>query len=297
MTAPSSGACPWVKRSARSKIFWDFAGGEASPHFVPLYRAIADAGCAISILGNPVPEEKLAEIVAIRTPTYFQVSLEGRRTYNDRIRGPGHFERVLAFLPLLRKWRVPSQVMLTLHQENLDELVPLATELAEQVDRFTFNRLAQVGSGQALALPDRARYVELLKAYVIAARRHPHLRFKEGLFNVMRHHFGRPLTRGCTGFGCGAAFNFVAVLPDGEVHACRKFPSRIGHLLEASLETIYDSPAARRYRRGSRACRFCRLRNRCGGCLAVTHGAGLPALTARDPHCFMRERKQLLARF
>ena len=29
---------------------------------------------------------------------------------------------------------------------------------------------------------------------------------------------------GCTGFGCGAAFNFMAVLPDGEVHACRKVP-------------------------------------------------------------------------
>ena len=267
------------------------------PHFLQLYRAAATAGCAISMLGNPVTEERLAEIVELRVPTYFQVSLEGRREYNDRIRGAGHFDRVLAFLPLLRKWQVRSQVMLTLHQENLAELVPLAVELAGQVDRFTFNRLSQVGAGANLHLPGKREYVELLKDYVVAARSHPHLGFKDGLFNVMRHHFGRPLTRGCTGFGCGAAFNFVAVLPDGQVHACRKFPSPIGNLLESSLADIYASRAARRYRRGSRACRCCRLRNRCGGCLAVTHGAGLPELRARDPHCFMRERKALLAPF
>jgi len=267
------------------------------PNFLALYRAVAATSCSISILGNPVAEERLAEIVALRPPIYFQVSLEGRREYNDRIRGAGHFDRVLAFLPLLREWQVPSQVMLTVHRDNLAELVPLAIELAGQADRFTFNRLAQIGSGAQLALPDKRAYVELLKSYVVASRTNPHLHFKDGLFNIMRLHFGRPRSRGCTGFGCGAAFNFVAVLPDGQVHACRKFPSPIGNLLQASLTEIYASPAARRYRQGSRACRFCRLRNCCGGCLAVSHGAGLPELRARDPHCFMRERKQLLAPF
>jgi selenobiotic family peptide radical SAM maturase len=267
------------------------------PHFLPLYRAAAAAKCAISILGNPVTEDRLAEIVALRKPTYFQVSLEGRRGYNDHIRGAGHFDRVLGFLPILRKLGVQSHVMLTVHKENLAELVPLAVELAGQVDRFTFNRLAQVGSGAELTLPSKHEYVDLLKSYVVASRSHSHLGFKDGLFNILRLHFGRPPSRGCTGFGCGAAFNFVAVLPDGQVHACRKFPSPIGNLLEANLDQIYASPAARRYRRGSRACRFCRLRNRCGGCLAVTHGTGLPELEARDPHCFMRERRQLLTPF
>jgi selenobiotic family peptide radical SAM maturase len=264
------------------------------PHFLPLYRAVAASVFSVSILGNPVQEEVLAEIVGQKPPLYFQVSLEGQEDYNDRIRGPGHFRRVLDFLPLLRKWQVRSQVMLTLHRDNLGQLVPLATELAGKVDRFTFNRLAQVGSGESLALPGKAEYVELLKDYVVASRTLPHLGFKDGLFNILRHHYRRPLMHGCTGYGCGAAFNFVAVLPDGEVHACRKFPSPIGHLQKSSLIEIYTSPQARRYRKGCRACRFCRLRNACGGCLAVTHGAGLAELEARDPHCFISERKRLL---
>ena len=92
-------------------------------HFLSLYRAIAATDCPISILGNPVTEQQLAEIVELRRPTYFQVSLEGQRDYNDVIRGSGHFQRVMDFLPLLRKWKVPSQVMLTLHKENMEQLL------------------------------------------------------------------------------------------------------------------------------------------------------------------------------
>jgi selenobiotic family peptide radical SAM maturase len=267
------------------------------PHFLPLYRRIAETACRISILGNPVPEDRLQEIVTLRRPIYYQVSLEGRRDTNDRVRGVGHFQRVLDFLPVLRRLKVPSHVMFTLHQENMNELIPLALELRGQVDHFTFNRLSQVGQGSDLVLPSKDEYVDLMKRYLQAAVGNPHMAFKDGLFNIARQHFRRPLTRGCTGFGCGAAFNFVALLPDGQVHACRKFPSPIGHVLQSSLRDIYMSPLARRYRQGSRACRFCRLRNLCGGCLAVTHGAGLPALQARDPHCFMRERRRMLAGF
>jgi radical SAM protein with 4Fe4S-binding SPASM domain len=95
------------------------------------------------------------------------------------------------------------------------------------------------------------------------------------------------LLGGCAGFGCGAAFNFVSLLPDGEVHACRKFPSLIGNIFSQSLREIYDAPVARRYRAGSFACRECRLRPACGGCLAVSHGFGLDVFTERDPYCFL----------
>jgi len=267
------------------------------PHFLDLYRAIAATDCPISILGNPVPEDQLAEIVELRRPTYYQVSLEGLRDYDDYIRGAGHFQRVMDFLPLLRKWKVKSQVMLTLHKENIEQLLPLAEELRGRVDGFTFNRLSQMGAGATMVLPGKSEYIDLLRRYTATSRSNPHLKFKDGLFNILRHHFGHARTRGCTGFGCGAAFNFVAVLPDGQVHACRKFPSLIGNLREANLTNIYASPVARRYRKGSRACRFCRLRKVCGGCLAVSHGSGLDELRALDPHCFMRERKRVLTTF
>ena len=255
------------------------------PSFTRIYSAAAGRGFPVSILGNPVPEESLREITAIFPPVYYQVSLEGLPGTNDRIRGPGHSDRVVAFLSLLREVGIPSHVMMTVHRENLDEVIPLAERLRGIADRFTFARLSQVGEGEELPLPARDDYSTFLARYLRAGETNRALRFKENLFNLLRWSRAKPF-RGCTGFGCGAAFNFVALLPDGEVHACRKFPSPIGHLGRQTLREAWDSAAARQYREGSRSCRSCRHRNVCGGCLAVSHGAGLSPLVERDPHCF-----------
>jgi selenobiotic family peptide radical SAM maturase len=256
------------------------------PSFAEVYAAAVARGFPVSILGNPVPEESLREIAAIFPPVYYQVSLEGLPGTNDRIRGPGHFDRVVAFLDLLRTVGVPSHVMMTVHRENMAEVLPLTERLRGAADRFTFTRLSQVGEGEELPLPSRDEYAGFLAQYLDAGRTNRSLRFKENLFNLVPRPGRRRSFQGCTGFGCGAAFNFVALLPDGEVHACRKFPSPIGNLRRQTLLEAWDSDAARRYRRGSRSCRGCRHRNVCGGCLAVSHGAGLEPLQDRDPHCF-----------
>jgi selenobiotic family peptide radical SAM maturase len=159
--------------------------------------------------------------------------------------------------------------------------------LRARTARFTFNRLSQVGGGRDFNLPDRDGYAAFLRQYLAECRRNPVLGLKDNLLNLVRWQRGGRPAGGCTGFGCGAAFNFVALLPDGEVHACRKFPSLLGDIREQSLADIYQSAAAKRYRQGPAGCRGCPLRRRCGGCLAVTHGAGLDPLQDRDPMCFL----------
>jgi selenobiotic family peptide radical SAM maturase len=266
-----------------------FSGGNPLlyPRFLDLYRAAVDRGFYTVILGNPAPRETIERIAAIRRPDAFQVSLEGLETHNDSIRGRGTFRRALEFLDVLRELGVYSMVMLTLTRDNLDQVLPLADMLRGRADLFSFNRLALVGEGASLSLPSRADYVAFLAAYLEAAKRNPVMGLKDNLLNIHRHACGEPLFGGCAGFGCGAAFNFLTLLPDGEVHACRKFPSLIGNLRERSLAEIYDSDLARRYRAGSEACRGCAIRAVCGGCLASTHSLGLDVFTRRDPYCFM----------
>ena len=267
------------------------------PHFWELYEAVARVGLAVSILGNPISRELIARLQRIQPPLYYQVSLEGLREHNDDIRGAGHYDQTLEFLESARDAGLRTHVMLTLTRANLDQVVPLGEALRLLTCRLTFNRLSQVGEAADLDAPNREEYVAFLKEYLAARRENPVFGVKDNLLNIVRHHFRRPLYPGCTGFGCGAAFNFVALLPDGEVHACRKFPSLVGNLRLSSLGEIYDSPAAARYRGGPAACRDCTLRNSCGGCLAVTYGHGLNPLQDRDPHCFLTERAELLARF
>jgi radical SAM protein with 4Fe4S-binding SPASM domain len=130
-------------------------------------------------------------------------------------------------------------------------------------------------------------YPEMIARYLSAASDNPGIGLKDNLINISLSRKGIPPFGGCTGHGCGAAFNFVSLLSDGEVHACRKFPSPIGNILEHRLVDIYDSASARRYRSGTAACRECRLRPVCGGCMAVVYGNDLDIFTDRDPYCFI----------
>jgi selenobiotic family peptide radical SAM maturase len=263
------------------------SGGDPMAYapFWELYETIARAGIRLSILGNPITAPSVQRLLAIGPPVYYQVSLEGLREHNDAIRGAGHFERTMAFLADARRLGLTTHVMLTLTAANAEEVLELGETLRGRTARFTFNRLAQVGGGADLALPDKPRFVRFLRQYLAARRTNPVLGIKENLLGILWRR--RRRFPGCTGFGCGAAFNFVALLPDGEVHACRKYPSLLGDIRTASLAAIYDGPAARRYRAGPAACRACRLFDHCRGCGAVVYGQGLDPLADRDPFCFL----------
>jgi len=270
-----------------------FTGGNPFlyPHFDEVYRRAAEQGFLTAILGNPVSRRRIERIAAVRKPEFFQVSLEGLPDHNDDIRGKGHFDRVVGFLDLLRSMGIYSMVMLTLTDANIDQVLPLAERLQGRTDLFTFNRLAQVGEAKMLKPAPTERFARFLEDCLDAAADTAAIDLKDSLFNILLERREKPLFGGCTGFGCGAAFNFAALLPDGEVHACRKFPSPIGDIRRQSLSEIYDGEAARRYRIGTTACADCRLRPVCGGCMAVTYGSGLDPFKDKDPYCFLSIHK------
>ncbi len=266
-----------------------FSGGNPFlyPYFPKLYRAATDRGFIIGILGNPVTRKKIEELISIQCPSFYQVSLEGLQKHNDMIRGEGHFERTVEFLQVLRDLNVYSMVMLTLTKDNMSQIIPLADMLRELTDSFTFNRLSMVGSGRDLFLPSHDNYASFLDTYVEAAKSNPVMGLKDNLINIILHQRGLESFGGCTGFGCGAAFNFITLLPDGEVHACRKFPSPIGNVLKQRIAEIYDSDRANHYRMGCNDCSSCDIRPVCGGCLAITYSHGLNIFKNRDPYCFI----------
>ncbi len=266
-----------------------FSGGNPflHPDFPTLYRAAHERHLNLAILGNPVSEAHLDEILAIATPAFYQVSLEGLREHNDQIRGEGSFAAVMDFLALLREKQVYSMVMLTLTRANLGQVLPLAELLRDRVDLFTFNRLAMVGEGASLESTGPEEYRAFLAGYLEARAGNPAMALKDSLINILLESSQSELFGGCTGFGCGAAFNFVSLLPDGQVHACRKFPSPIGDLGRQTLDEIYHSAAAAAYRRGCAECADCRLRAVCGGCLAAAYGWGIDPLVKKDPACFI----------
>ena len=256
------------------------------PHFIELYRAAAERDFMIAILGNASDRSMVEQLAAIRMPVYYQVSLEGLEPHNDEIRGAGNYRRTMDFLRILTEMGVPNMVMLTLTRHNMVQVIPLAKELQGITGGLTFNRLALFGEGASLELPTAEEYRAFLENYVAALAHYPVLKLKDSLLNTIFERDKSGLFGGCAGYGCGAAFNFVSILSDGEVHACRKFPSPIGNILTNSLEEIYASSSAGRYRSGSTACAGCSLNAVCRGCPAVTASLGFDPFTVKDPFCF-----------
>ncbi len=269
-----------------------FSGGNPfmHPDFFTLYREAVERNLIVAVLGNPIDEEQLRTLIAIEPPAFYQVSLEGLQDHNDMIRGAGNFAAVIDFLQILRENQIPSRVMLTLTEENVEEVLPLAEFLRDKADLFTYNRLSMVGEGAALQSALGTNYQDFIKDYIAARKNNPIIAQKDNLINIVRDQQGLEFFGGCTGFGCGAAFNFVAILPNGEVHACRKYPSPIGNIHQHSLAEIYYSEQAKAYRHGPSDCSGCHLRAVCGGCPAVTYGCGREPLVVKDPACFVNTK-------
>lgn len=265
-----------------------FTGGNPLlyPRFNELYRAASERGFQLAILGNPAPRETLEELQAIQPLEFYQVSLEGLEEHNDHIRGAGHFGRIIDFLAILKELGIYSMVMLTLTRANQEQVLALAEVLRDKVDLFNFNRLAMVGEGAQLLSAPVEGYEQFLRRYYQASLDNHCMGLKDNHLNAVFAHDDRASFGGCTGYGCGAAFNFLSLLAEGEVHACRKFPSYLGNVCENTLSEIYHSEPADKYRAGSQACKGCKIRAVCGGCLAVTHGMGLDVFTEKDPYCF-----------
>lgn len=275
-------------RTNRVRPHISLTGGDPLlyPHFWEIYQQLAEERIPVSMLGNPVDLTTLRRLISIQLPAAYQVSLEGLEPHNDQIRGQGHFQRVIDFLEVARSTPLVTHVMVTLTAANIDQVLPLGQRLRGLSHRLVFNRLAQLGEGKSLAAPGPEKFREFLEAYLLAWRTNPMLVCKDNLFNILRYQQRKAPLRGCTGYGCGAAFNFLAVLPDGEVHACRKVPSLLGNLRERSLHDLYWSETARKWRQGPEACRPCPIRKNCRGCPAVTAGQGGDPLTDKDPQCF-----------
>jgi selenobiotic family peptide radical SAM maturase len=267
-----------------------FTGGNPMlhPQLHLIYEETVNRGFTVGFLANPTSKEQLKSLQQKGPITFYQISLEGLEEHNDYIRGQGHFQRSLAFLDTLRELGIYSMVMLTLTKANSKQVLDLAQVLEGRADLFTFNRLSMVGSGAYLTPADKKEFTDLLTSYQTQAKSVSGMGFKDNLFNLYRLQNDLPLFGGCTGYGCGAAFNFVALLCDGDIHACRKFPSPLGNIFDHSLEEIFDSDLADTYRQGPAECKDCPIRPVCRGCMAVIHSSGLNVFTNRDPYCFQK---------
>ncbi len=223
--------------------------------------------------------------------TRFQVSLDGPAPIHDALRRwPGLFERVIHTIEVAKNAGLKTHVCCTINRLNWKILEPF-TEFVEKlgVARLNFSRYVPTGRGTEVLdiSPDEWRSVVFLCQ-----------RLKEryvGKLEIVSHLAQQILVDhevvDMPGFiGCQAGVGQGAVTANGTVLPCVLLPIPVGNIRDQRFSEIWkSSPVIKALRnRGNLigACSTCGVKNRCGGCRAVSYAKTGNYLDS-DPRCWL----------
>ena len=221
-----------------------------------------------------------------------QVSLEGLKQTNDKIRGKGSFEKTIKAIKILKKNSIITRVSLTLTKLNLEEIEDLAALLKSiGVNTFGIRRFVPIGRG------------EQLKEFMLSPLELKDYYFKRDEMKRKLDELGKFLiTYGCEDgifstqnnffpHNCGVVRgNHLNIFVNGDILACRRFPVVVGNVLKTSLLDIYFSSEMlwgfRNLKNGHPLCKNCPYFKYClGGAKCIAYAYFKNAFTP-DPQCW-----------
>jgi len=217
-----------------------------------------------------------------------QLSLEGLKDTNDKIRGNGSYERTIKTIKQLKEQSFNVSIMMTIGRHNYNEVIPLAKELGLlNVDAFILDRFIPEGQSNDkkdwLLSSEEIRQVYSLAYNFFQASLKPRFLLYRTLFCLLNpddSHIGAI---------CSVGNNALTIMPNGDVFPCRRLPIKIGNLLEETIYNIwYTSPLLWEMRNPENLkgkCHNCEYIPICRGCRAMAY-----AITGNyfesDPQCW-----------
>ncbi len=225
---------------------------------------------------------------------YIQVSLEGMRKNNDKIRGLGSYKKIMKSIKMLVDELPFVRVSMVLSRSNINDLETIVDTLARILKNkeakivFSIKRMFPHGKGahaEDFSI-SRNEFADIFKRLdKINAEN-----YKKGI--------GIKIVGGCEyGFLNRENLktfgeNFCEVLegtklnlmPNGDITPCRRLPIKIGNILENSFETAFNSSLVKDLRNFSKKaslCQKCSNFSKCYGgatCIKYAKGADLNSL-------------------
>jgi len=230
---------------------------------------------------------------------FIQVSLEGGKETNDKIRGQGNFEKVIKSLEVLSTNRIRTLISFSASKLNYLEF-PIVAKVGSKygAQMVWADRIIPTGRGESIK--DEMMYpseVEQFFEIMYACRK----KYKKYLFKSTDIPLHRALnfitlkkhepSGNAMTYRCNAGNGLITIMPDGSLVPCRRMPIVVGNVLEKSIEELYYSSVLLNQLRDksivSEGCESCSEKEKCRGglrCLAYAY-YGTPFKA--DPQCFL----------
>lgn len=256
----------------------------------------------VGILGNSflINEDSVKKLNDFDIVSY-QLSLDGMKETHDILRQEGSFDDITRAIKLLKNNGIKTLISMTLSKFNYNDIFELMDYVgALDVDIFTYARFCPTGEGR-----DKHQWMFTAEEYKDAVER-INKKIEEEKIKNPRTLYGKkcyllstllphekkdlklPPKDNKIYFGCSLGIHGLILLANGEVHACRRFNSKVGHVKENSLLDIFiKSPQINEYRNVHllEKCSKCELLQVCRGCPAVSH-AMTGDWKSPDPQCW-----------
>lgn len=225
--------------------------------------------------------EKLSEI---------KISLEGGdHESNDKIRGKGVFDKIIMNVENLHRISKKTIILMftlgSCNYHNLNRMLQLAKCL--MVDGVIVERFVPLGKG--LLLKNQYLKKDEWFAVVDEIIRFVNLDYNpKELVQYKAFHISFKNSNELKGALCNLGAESMALMPNGDVFPCRRFPTKIGNLLEDDFGEILLRLKILKNNiienlKGK--CRYCLFKG-CFGCRALAYALNND-FYSEDPQCFL----------
>lgn len=292
-----------LRQLARSGVFrLALMGGEplSRPDFFEIVKFVKSLGykgkrLQTSTNGTIITRELAKQFRKTRF-SEVQVSLDGCREVNDKIRGPGNFERTLRGITFLQEEGIKVTIAMTVLKVNFFDVPNLLNFARDHnIEKVRFLYYTPVGERNYvkrwIPSPEQEAWVsDYLNEHINDFRKmkieyHPGMRwfFRTILSGKLR--IKKPLN----GF-CLAGIEHCVILPNGDVIPCVGMPFLVaGNVIREDFQHIWRNSTALKFIRDfkpmEKPCVDCEVRQLCrGGCRSFAYYLG-SGLSSPDPRC------------
>lgn len=266
-------------------------------HIWYLLELIQSKGYQFLILGNPyhLNDNNAKRLKGLGCYSY-QLSLDGLAQTHDSIRKPGSFNATLNAIELLNRYEIHSTILSTVSSLNYKELPELARLcMSYNVNRYSFSRYCPppLDVNKYSLTPSHYRQFlsDMWSVFNENKDRKTTFFLKDHLWNAFLYEEGllQDIYDECgvSDEGCSCGHRGLALSPEGNVYACRRFESQVGNIYEQSFKEIWFSDKMVNYRQinNYNGCKDCELQFHCRGCHAVS-ATTTGNFFDKDPQCW-----------